>query len=71
MKIKKIYIVLAIIGALLTPIAVHSAFQSRSYFAFGSEWLVLPLLLLIKMFVEDFIKSFKYVREEFKNDAQE
>lgn len=40
-----------IIGLLLTVILVASAYVERGYFAIGSEWLVIPLIKLIKLYV--------------------
>ena len=70
MKIDKLYLVLAVLGALITPAVVYNAYQTRGYFAFGSEWIVLPLLLMLGKLFADFIKSFKYITQEETSDAQ-
>lgn len=69
-KIDKLYLVIATLGALITPLAVYSAYQARGYFAFGSEWLVLPLLLMLGNFFTNLIKSYKYIKGGFKSDTQ-
>ncbi len=35
-------------GFLLTAIAVRAAYFERGYIAFGSEWLVFPVLFIIR-----------------------
>ena len=42
-----------VIGIILTRKAVEYAYIERGYVAFGSEWLVLPVVLLIVHFVRE------------------
>ncbi|GFI47731.1 hypothetical protein IMSAGC019_03057 [Lachnospiraceae bacterium] len=44
-------------GLLLTAEFVKVAYEERGYVAFGGEWLVLPIMILLKIFVRDFIKE--------------
>ncbi len=44
-------------GLLLTAKFVKVAYEERGYVAFGGEWLILPIMLLLKIFVRDFIKE--------------
>ena len=70
MKIDKLYLVIATLGALITPLAVYNAYQTRGYFAFGSEWLVLPLLIMLGKFFTNIVKSYKYIKGGCKNAEQ-
>lgn len=44
-------------GLLLTAKFVEVAYEERGYVAFGGEWLVLPIMILLKIFIRDFIKE--------------
>ena len=44
-------------GLLLTAVFVEVAYRERGYVAFGGEWLVLPIMILLKIMVRDFIKE--------------
>ena len=44
-------------GLLMTAEFVKVAYEERGYVAFGGEWLVLPIMILLKVFVRDFIKE--------------
>lgn len=44
-------------GLLLTAEFVEVAYGERGYVAFGGEWLVLPIMILLKIMVRDFIKE--------------
>ncbi len=44
-------------GLLLTAGFVEVAYEERGYVAFGGEWLVLPIMFLLKIFIRDFIKE--------------
>jgi len=41
-----IHVVAIIVGLVMTPLALQSAYAARGYFAVGGEWLVLPLCLV-------------------------
>ena len=47
-----IHVVAIIVGLVMTPLALQSAYAARGYFAVGGEWLVLPLSLSIATLVE-------------------
>lgn len=51
MKIIKRYIsrnwLWIVIGLILTEVAVKSAYTARGYLAYGGEWLILPLILML------------------------
>ena len=44
-------------GLLLTAEFVEVAYRERGYVAFGGEWLVLTIMILLKIMVRDFIKE--------------
>lgn len=47
------YILAILIGLILTPIAIITAYKTRGYFAIGSEYLIIPLLLgMAQMYIE-------------------
>lgn len=50
------YIIVTILGILLTPIAICIAYVQRGYWAFGSEYL-LPLLFVGALLVVDMWKE--------------
>jgi len=47
-----IHVVAIIVGLVMTPLALQSAYAARGYFAVGGEWLVLPLCLAIATLIE-------------------
>ena len=58
------YVVLITTAVLLTPIAVVAAREFRDCFCIGGEWLLVPLVILIGLFVDsfkDFLKASKEV----------
>lgn len=66
MKNRK-YLIAIIIGILFTPSAVSYAVEQRQYFAIGSEWLLIPLFLLVSLTLDsmkelyrEFIRSTEY-----------
>lgn len=46
------YIIVTILGILLTPLAIYIAYVQRGYWAFGGEYL-LPLLFVGALWVAD------------------
>jgi len=53
-KSRKLITTLIIVASvLLTPIAVKQAYKMRGYWAFGGEWFLIPLGLLIAQFWKD------------------
>ncbi len=52
-------------GLLLTPIAIHSAYMGRGYFAIGGEYLVLPMMVMLAMTIDE-VKTL--LKEERYND---
>lgn len=50
---KLITTLIIVASALLTPVAVQQAYTMRGYWAFGGEWFLIPLGLLIAQFWKD------------------
>ena len=50
---KLITTLIIVASVLLTPIAVKQAYTMRGYWAFGGEWFLIPLGLLIAQFWKD------------------
>ncbi len=44
-------------GLILTAICVRVAYQERGYIAFGGEWLIIPLLFIVKGIIKSTIMS--------------
>ena len=42
---------------LLTAVCVRLAYQERGYIAFGGEWLIIPLLFIVKGIIKSTIMS--------------
>ena len=49
------------LGLILTAIGVKEAYLRRGYIAVGGEWLMLPLVILVKSFVISFIQGIREV----------
>lgn len=47
------------VGLILTALAVRYAYNDRGYIAFGSEWLVMPFLFLLRGLYLDMRKEIK------------
>lgn len=61
MKIIKCYLPWLVVGLILTEINVKAAYVERGYYAYGGEYLTLPLVLMLAEFVRmivNFIKMF-------------
>lgn len=50
---KLITTLIIVASVLLTPIAVKQAYTMRGYWAFGGEWFLIPLGLLVAQFWKD------------------
>lgn len=44
-------------GLILTATCVKVAYQERGYIAFGGEWLIIPLLFIVKEIIKSTIMS--------------
>lgn len=64
---KRFYIIAAILGAILTPIAHKMVTVQRGYRAVGGEFLLIPLFMLIVLAKD----QVKYGIEEFKEIFEE
>lgn len=60
-KKRKFYILAAFLGAALTPSAVNAAYEFRGYQAVGSEYLLIPLFVLIVALIEGAVSMAKEV----------
>lgn len=71
---KRLYLIVAIIGVILTPIAHKVATAQRGYWAIGGEILIVPLFMLIVLAgdqVEEAITEFKEIfRAEDDEECQ-
>ncbi len=45
------------VGLMLTAVCVRLAYQERGYIAFGGEWLIIPLLFIVKGIIKLTIMS--------------
>lgn len=45
------------VGLMLTAVCVRLAYQERGYIAFGGEWLIIPLLFIVKEIIKSTIMS--------------
>jgi hypothetical protein len=45
------------VGLMLTAVCVRLAYQERGYIAFGGEWLIIPLLFIVKGIIKSTIMS--------------
>ncbi|WP_213996432.1 hypothetical protein [Tepidanaerobacter syntrophicus] len=54
---KKLYTIAFIVGTVFTPLAIHSAYIQRGYFAIGGEYLIIPFMLIMARLVEAIIKA--------------
>lgn len=46
-------------GLILTARLVKVAYEKRGYVAFGGEWLTLPIMIMIKLLIHDFVKEIR------------
>lgn len=52
----KAYLIAMALGVILTPVAIHAAYVQRGCFAFGGEYL-LPVLFVLVVWVADMGKE--------------
>ena len=69
-KSRKKYIFLIVIAFLLTPSAVDSAYEMRQALHFGSEWLLIPLAMLIGLVVDSFMQMVKEAQKATKRSER-
>lgn len=69
-KGRKKYIALIAIAFLLTPSAVDAAFEARQAFHFGSEWLLVPLAVLMGLVVDSFKASYIEYKRSMNYDQR-
>ena len=64
------WIVVILIGlsVAVTPYLVHSAYEIRGYWAFGGEWLIVGLGVLLSVLVLEFAKAYDEVSSGEKRD---
>lgn len=69
-RISKKYIVLIAISILLTPNAVEAAYEARQAMHFGSEWLLVPLAVLMGLVVDSFKASYIEYKRSMNYDQR-
>lgn len=60
---KKLYTIAFIVGTVFTPLAIHSAYIQRGYFAIGGEYLIIPFMLLLTNLINSLIDSIKAIKK--------
>lgn len=65
------YLVLAIIGAILTPIAHNAATAQRGYGAIGGEFLIVPLLMIMLLAIDEAKEAIVDMKEIFSEEEEE
>ena len=56
------------IGIFLTALSVRAAYNTRGHLAYGGEWMVLPLILIIRMMIHEAAEIFKEVSDGIPGD---
>ena len=55
---------LIVLGMALTYQVVNIAHEERGYFAIGGEWLILPVLLLLRDILSKTVEVIRFVQEK-------
>lgn len=58
------YVIAALTGLALTPLAIKAAYIYRGCYAIGGEMLLVPMLVTLVWFVEDIRANFKEVMDD-------
>ena len=64
--LRKWYVIVA--GIALTALAVKQAYATRGYIAYGGEWLVLPLLMIITLMIEEAKRAIPEMLDLFREE---